>query len=100
MIKIITTNSTRFQTDVDGASTNSGSAESARRSNVMPEISFPPPPLQPSSAYEYYANVNPSLNRSQPGMDSLPSDGFTYPNGEMLYESLPIDYQQNPYGEF
>lgn len=83
--------------DADGASTNSGSATSVRRINGLPEINFPPPPLQPSSAYEYYANINSAMNRS-PQMDSLPSERFTYPSSEMAYESLPIDYQQNSYG--
>lgn len=83
--------------DGDEMSTNSGSATSARRSNAMPEIRFPPPPLQASSAYECYANINPSMNRPPP-MDSLPSDGFTYPSAEMIYESLSMDPSQYPPG--
>lgn len=31
-------------------------------------------------------------------MDSLPSDGFTYPSAEMIYESLSMDPSQYPHG--
>lgn len=68
--------------DVDENSTNSGSALSTLRVHQNPEINFPPPPLQPSSAYEYYANVHPT------------NEVLHYPSNELIYESLPIDYPQ------
>lgn len=71
-----------FWLDVDEISTNSGSALSTLRVHQNPEINFPPPPLQPSSAYEYYANVHPT------------NEVWHYPSNELIYESLPIDYPQ------
>lgn len=92
--------------DAEETSSNSYSGSTVstlQMKNGGPHINFPPPPLQPSSAYECYANiVVPSQSLSPNGvpfepMVHGPMNGLPYPPPELIYESLPIEYSSHQY---
>lgn len=72
----------------------SGSTVSTLRSH--PQIHFPPPPMQASSAYECYANVIVPRRRSVPFNEPISAYHHDLLN-EQLHESLPIQYPQPQY---
>lgn len=97
-------------TDMDEMSSNScsGSTVSTMQYRSMPHIHFPPPPMQPSSAYECYANVIipkrrvPFDNMTPASASAATTSLHAYPNlsSEMhssdAYQQ-PIEYPQPEY---
>lgn len=93
---------------MDEMSSNScsGSTVSTIQYRSMPHIHFPPPPMQPSSAYECYANVI-IPKRRVPFDNMAPAAAVgaaplhAYPNqltNEMLSDAYqPIEYPQPEY---
>lgn len=97
-------------TDMDEMSSNScsGSSVSTIQYRSMPHIHFPPPPMQPSSAYECYANViipkrrvpfeNMAPAAGTPPTAAAPSNVYQS-NHEMLSDAYQhaIEYPQPEY---
>lgn len=86
-----------FSQDIEDMSSNScsGSTLSTLQYRNGPQINFPPPPMQASSAYECYANVI-VPKRRVPFENSAPGSLNGYHN-ELIHESLPIEYPQPEY---
>lgn len=83
-----------FSQDMDEMSSNScsGSTVSTLQYRSIPQIHFPPPPMQSSSAYECYANVI-VPKRRMPFENGAPGSLNEYHN-ETMHESLPIEQLQ------
>ncbi|XP_055314309.1 uncharacterized protein LOC129575234 [Sitodiplosis mosellana] len=87
-------------TDMEEMSSNSCSGSSILQYRTVPQINFPPPPMQSSSAYECYANVIVPKRRSP--FDTLAPEsinGYHNNPNEPIYDTrqYQIEYPQPEY---
>lgn len=82
---------------MDDISSNScsGSTISTLQYRSLPQIQFPPPPIQASSAYECYANVVVPKRRAP--YDQMAANQYQSVPSEVFHESLPMEYPQPEY---
>ncbi|XP_031630271.1 uncharacterized protein LOC116345215 [Contarinia nasturtii] len=83
-------------TDMEDISSNSCSGSTVSTLRSHPQIHFPPPPMQASSAYECYANVVVPKRRSIPFNNESISVYHDVLN-DQLHETPPIQYPQPQY---
>lgn len=86
-----------FLKDMDDMSSNScsGSTVSTLQYRSLPQIQFPPPPMQSSSAYECYANV--VVPKRRVPFDSMAAGQYQSVPNDAFHESLPMEYPQPEY---
>lgn len=78
--------------EISSNSCSGSTVSTLQQYRSVPQINFPPPPMQSSSAYEYYANiVVPKRRLTFESLAPGPMNGY---HDDLMHENRAIEYPQ------